>query len=543
MTDSVILHHAEPGAGESSNARNLRILKRASDASPTPRIAFYLANTYKDAGRFVEAIDCYAQRIAFGPGYRDEWLFAHLYKARMERAAGRISEAKSTLFAAIGAAPDWSEFWMELSYIYYDERKYEQSIGAAFLARGHAPPATELWRELNKYADQPLRIISWCYEHMGDIANALKWAEAARATIGLSDVEWEDRIRRLQGPADATRAQGSRSAALPKPAFPARSIALHRPGAIGDILMTLNLLPLLRNKHPGARLSYYCHPTIANAMAELFRAVGVDEVIDSALFHADAARHDLRINLIGYPLAEGYPDRPMRKHLLEYFADEMAIELPSDRITGGTILPSLELPQPARLETLPAGPYATVEVDTGWSVYREWPIDRWAEVLSRTPQMRVYQIGVHTDPKVRGACHEFMGTPLATAIRLFAHATLHLGVDSFANHLTNYTWQPLHQGRPSGAARRVRGIILWGSTQASAAGYGRNANLVSPQTLACQPCFREDPSLSQHPRGLCINPPGQTRYDDPRHQCMRNITVEQVAQVVAEAWRTATSGD
>ena len=31
-----------------------------------------------------------------------------------------------------------------------------------------------------------------------------------------------------------------------------------------------------------------------------------------------------------------------------------------------------------------------------------------------------------------------MGTPLSTAVALVANASLHLGVDSFANHLTHY---------------------------------------------------------------------------------------------------------
>jgi len=76
-------------------------------------------------------------------------------------------------------------------------------------------------------------------------------------------------------------------------------------------------------------------------------------------------------------------------------------------------------------------------------------------------------------------------------------------------------------------------VILWGSTQASAAGYPHNANI--SLGLPCQPCFREDPTVSKMPRGVCINPPGQT-YDRPRHACMHGIKVDDVVAQVQHAW-------
>src|SRR5262249_17477225 len=155
---------------------------------------------------------------------------------------GRIAAAKTTLFDAIAKASDWSEFWMELSYIYYGEGNCEASIGTALMAHNNAPPPTQLWREINKYTDQPLRLISWCYEHMADTPNALKYALDARAAIGRPDGEWEDRIARLQGAPQAVPADHTANVRLSS-RREAHRIALHRPGAIGDILVTLNLVP------------------------------------------------------------------------------------------------------------------------------------------------------------------------------------------------------------------------------------------------------------------------------------------------------------
>jgi ADP-heptose:LPS heptosyltransferase/SAM-dependent methyltransferase/tetratricopeptide (TPR) repeat protein len=513
LSDSVIRHDAAPGVGEGANARNLRILAEECAQAPTPRSVFYLANTHKDAGRWREAIEWYAKRIAMGEGFRDEWLFAWLYKARCERAAGDAAAAERTLLEAAGRERSWAELWMELAYTAYDQKRYQHAIGHSLEAADAPMPPTQLWREPNKYTDQPARLISWCHEHLGDMRAALDWAYRARARIGAPDAEWDVRIRRLE------------AAQAPTPArFVSPRIALLRPGAIGDIMMTLNLLPLLRAAYPGHAIHYACDRAIGSALAELMRVAGVDAVEDCAGFSTQANGFARTFNLIGYPIAEGYPERPMRKHLIEYFAAEMGLTIAD--------LPSLHLAQPTRPANLPAR-YATLQVKSGWSAYKHWPHERWEALLAACSDVPVVQLGTADERRVAGARHEYMGTPLSTAIALVANATLHLGIDSFANHLTNYVWTG-----GSAEGRRVPAVILWGSTQASAAGYAHNVNL--SLGLFCQPCFREDPAVSRMPRGPCINPPGQV-YEEPRHACMHGISVERVVEEVRRAWGQAAA--
>ena len=513
LTDSVIRHDAAPGAGESANARNLRILSEECAQSPTPRSAFYLANTHKDAGRWREAVEWYAKRIAMGEGFRDEWLFAYLYKGRCERAAGERTAAEATLLEAVSRERGWAEFWMELAYLAYDQQRYTHAIGYSLHAADAPVPATQLWREPNKYTDQPPRLISWCHEHLSDLRQALVWALRARDRIGAGDAEWEARIARL-----ATQA------GEPLVSTPPR-LAIHRPGAIGDILMTLNLVPLLRAAFPGHAIHYLCNRAIGAGLGEIMRVAGVDVVEDCAGFAPRAGDYARIYNLIGYPIAEGYPERPMRRHLIDYFAAELGLA-PSE-------LPSLQLRRPPRPAGLPPR-YATLQIKAGWSVYKNWPTERWEAVLRDCREIPVVQIGAAEEPRVAGARHDFMGTPLTTAIALVANATLHLGVDSFANHLTNYVWTDERDSD----TRRVPAVILWGSTQASAAGYRHNRNI--SLGLSCQPCFREDPAVSKMPRGPCINPPGQV-YAQPRHACMHGIAVERVVEEVQSAWCSATA--
>lgn len=505
LNDTVVRHDAAPGFGENANVRNLRILEEEFKDNPTPRVAFYLGNTHKDAGRWAEAIPVYAERISMGVGYWDEWLFAYLYKARAERALGKLAEAKATLLEALSKASDWSEFWMELAYIAHDEKLWAECIGYCWLAQSKIPPATQLWREWNKYSDQPLRTMSWAYEFLNDTAQALHWAEKAKTAIGVPDADWDARIARLKGAATPLSTSTSK-------------IALHRPGAIGDIIMTLNMVPELRKEYPDAEIHYFCAGAIADQLHDLMFAAGIKGVHDCASLDAKKGDFDSIYNLIGYPLAEGYPEKKMQRHLLQYFAEEMGLD-----------------PAPIRALTLQAFPrpeglpqkYATLQVKAGWSVYKNWPMDRWEKVVAQCPEIPIFQIGTSTEPRIVGADHRFMGTPLMTAVNILSNSSMHLGVDSFANHLTNYYWMR------GDVVEKIRGVILWGSTQASAAGYAHNENI--SLDLFCQPCFREDPAISKMSRGPCITPPNQV-YQDPHHACMFGIKVETVVAAAKRQW-------
>ena len=516
--DVLILHNAAPGAGEDSNARNLRILEAEWADEPSPRTAFYLADTHRDAGRWDAAIAWYGRRIDFGEGFRDELLFAHLYRGRCLRSAGRPDAADAALAIAGELAPGWMEFVMERAHCAYAKGDYGRAIELASRAIAQPVPPTPLWREVDKYTDGPLRLISWCYEHQGKLARALEFGERAKAAIGRPDVEWDQRLARLAaatGPAVSSRKQAA--------------IALCRPGAIGDVLTTLNLIPALREANPGLAVHYFCDPRIgrADALGALMLAAGVDLVLDSAGFGQWQQLYERAVNLVGYPLAEGYPEKPMRRHLLQYFAAEMGLDedrgppkfdraiTHDDLVRQGFALPALTLPQPPRPKIAPPGDYATLQVRAGWSKYKQWPRARWDEVIAALP-FPVVELDEASTPK------------LADAVALVANARMHLGIDSFANHLTNYFWTNQRGGR------RVPAVILWGSTQASAAGYPHNVNI--SLGLACQPCFRENPEISRQPRGPCVNPPRASYDDSMPHACMDRISVEQVIAAAREMW-------
>jgi ADP-heptose:LPS heptosyltransferase/SAM-dependent methyltransferase len=300
-------------------------------------------------------------------------------------------------------------------------------------------------------------------------------------------------------------------------------IALHRPGAIGDIIMTLALVPLLKQKYPEHEIEYFCHPSIGTQLGRLMIAAGVNRGVDCAKLEERKDQFDHVFNLIGYPLHQGYPFKPMTKHLIEYFADEVGLDKYSPAVDFVLELPHLTAALPPRLPDMPER-YATIHPIAGWSVYKNWPLDRWQQVIDARPDIKFYQIGGDKDQPLLNVNTRFMGKPLDESMVLMTRADLHVGIDSWTNHLTNVEWK----GRGFTPA-----VILWGSTQWDAAGYPRNDNL--SRGLPCQPCFREDPKISRMPIGPCITPPGQV-YEKPMHACMHEITVENVLQHIEARW-------
>lgn len=298
-----------------------------------------------------------------------------------------------------------------------------------------------------------------------------------------------------------------------------KRIAINRPGAIGDIIMILNLVPSLKEKHPDYQIDFYCAEHIGNGLRYIMEYAGINKIFPHTVLAENKKRYLKVFNLIGYPFHENYPMTPMRQHLIQYFAEELGLD--SDKMYR------LTLPLPPKPENAPIS-YATIQNKTGWSNYKEWFPERWEELVKMC-DFPVIQIGEKDAYKIPGAIHDYMGQDLTTAISLIANSNLHIGLDSFGNHLTNYQWQSQKE------LRDIPAIILWGSSQATAAGYSRNINISSG--LNCQPCFKQNPELVKDITGEPCNNPPEQNYHSPRHECMMQISVEQVFAEIQKKWQ------
>ena len=284
-------------------------------------------------------------------------------------------------------------------------------------------------------------------------------------------------------------------------------IALIRPGALGDIIMTFNFVEKLKESH---EVSYFCHKSSLNLLNNF---VTKNKIVNFyTLEDYNQKEFDKTISLIGYPVDKGYPHKKMEKHLLQYFANEMGASFDFDSFV-------LNLPSfPKKINNRNTPRYITFQNKTGWSIYKEWW--GWQKLINlikeKNPNIEIYQIGGPNDPQIKNIDGSFCGDSFEDNVAAQAWAKLHIGLDSVFNHTTNINWR--NKGK-------TKSIILFGSTQAEASGYPHNDNI--SLVLLCQPCFKEDPKVSTVSLGLCDNPPNQT-YENPQHACMKGITPEMV---------------
>lgn len=490
--------------------RDSALLEQALIDDPNnTRYQFYLAQSYRDAGKLEKAKDAYLKRATMGGWDEEVWYSLFQAVAMLEAMGAADDEVISGYMKVWEQRPHRIEPLHALARYLRVLGRYEMAAMIARRGMLQPMPTDILFVDASVYR--------WRMKDEFSVATSYLPDQRADGHRALKEILRE----RHYHPSEEARLlinQKFFESVLPPPAESERPIALDRKGAFGDILMTLNLLPAVKARWPGRPIHYYCAAGYGKVLRPVLLAAGVDDVRDCEDLHGDYAARRVGpcLSLQGYPTDEGYPERPMPRHLLASFARDigltdlaeqmptlaqlhMAVEqrqpaaLPSE-------LPSLVIPEPPRLADLPAR-YVTLHTQAGWSPYKNWSPLRWGEVVQalRAQGIAVVQIGGASDAAIDGVSLRVNDRPMVDQIAALAHAQAHLGIDSWPNHLTHWLWQ-----RADGSTRRVPGVILWGATQAAAAGYPSNINLSA--ATVCQPCFREDPKFSQHDRGACTHP-------------------------------------
>lgn len=268
-----------------------------------------------------------------------------------------------------------------------------------------------------------------------------------------------------------------------------RELHLNRPGAIGDIIMTLIAIDKYKKLNPNDKIIYYCDPGWKDLP---LICPAVDEVRSSA---------DFDLTIEGAQNLYGYTATPLTKHLTWYFGKELGLD---DHFYNYGFTPKFQPIQNECLDLLVEGktPIITIHCNSGWSPYKDWDIQNWQIVVNKIHEKfqnkyAIVQIG-KSDMKLKGTIDMRNKLSVTECIQLIKKATLHLGIDSFSNHAT-----ALLPYTPS--------IILWGSTHPSIFGYGHNTNIWKP--LKCSPCNK-------------IN--GQEPCPLEPNKCINNITVDEV---------------
>lgn len=279
-------------------------------------------------------------------------------------------------------------------------------------------------------------------------------------------------------------------------------IHVNRPGAAGDIIMTLQVIEKYKKLHPDIKVIYYCDPFYKELPRLSF---AVNEIKPSSEFNFNLSNS---VNFYGY---SGYP---LLHHLMYNFCKEMGLD---DNCYNYGFNPIFYPSSNPDLNSLLASKknIITFHCTAGWSPYKNWQMNNWQELVNRINKLNNYilvQIGAKEDPVLTGVINTMGKFSIVESIRLIKSAYLHLGVDSFSNHAT-------------ALLPYTPGIILWGSTSPLEFGYGHNVNVWKP--LKCSPCHKQYDWKILNPNGKCPLDKLQT-WETPLHPCMANITVDEV---------------
>ena len=268
-----------------------------------------------------------------------------------------------------------------------------------------------------------------------------------------------------------------------------------RNGALGDILTILHLRDQIRQKF--GPFDLYCHPT-CHAILNTF--VEKNDLCDG--FYSSLTGFPAHaLGLTMYPFHEGYPNQGHpKKHILHYVQDELG--LPNEWPDGLSLIGGIKQKN-----------LITIQTTTGWSRWKEYP---WNEDLIDALRLdfRIVQVGGPNTPILNGIKEHTIGLPFEDSLLMQSQAAFHIGPDSVFNHTTHYKW----------SGGRTLGVIYFGSTSHKLTGYPTNKNL--SLDLPCQPCFRENPEISNQNITPC--PYG--------HKCLNDLTPEQVVSIIRESY-------
>lgn len=326
-------------------------------------------------------------------------------------------------------------------------------------------------------------------------------------------------------------------------------ILVIRPGGIGDMIILLPVLRLLKKYAPNAAIDVICEQRNAAALAladlktsvlqydrhplqllAALRSRRYDVVVDTEQFHHFSA---IFARLSNAPMRIGFRINPRRiplyTHLVNYAVEGseglqfLSLLAPlgiRDTCTVAESLASTDMSiAPAAAQQIApvarVGPYAIIHPAASAS-YKRWNLDAFKELANRlhsTQGLGIACIGDRSDQPICSAISETAAASGATAVSLAGQLTLHetatlikgarvfIGADSGLAHLA------IALGTPS--------VVLFGPTDPAKWGFCSHQHAVVHGDLPCAPCCM----FGSHKPCRTI-------------ACMEAITVDQVLTAV-----------
>jgi tetratricopeptide (TPR) repeat protein len=180
-SDAVIVEHRpDPRQRVRKTGRNLAILEAeaADTATPAPRLLFYLAREYADAGRYQQALAAYEQYLAVCQWDEERYL-AQTAVAALHRALSQYDRAVDADLQALKTAPQRPEAYFGLAQSYYFLEAWSHVVHWAEIGNAlPLPPDGHINNPRANAFDWIIYYVNALYR-LGRTEEALSWTQRA----------------------------------------------------------------------------------------------------------------------------------------------------------------------------------------------------------------------------------------------------------------------------------------------------------------------------------------------------------------------------
>jgi ADP-heptose:LPS heptosyltransferase len=232
-------------------------------------------------------------------------------------------------------------------------------------------------------------------------------------------------------------------------------------GGMGDALLATPALKALKQSRPDLELRVLCNENHL-------------EILEPSPFldYVSTSKDDSRFrNAPALTTCYGMfrPSVSVQKHATAIIADMLGVTLDDQRLH----IPLSRADEEKALNIV-AGYRIPVSLHVSSSSlrYKNWPMDRWAELVRRLPECTFIQLGETKDPEVPSAVDVRGMTTVREAVAVVKHTRGFVGIDSFFNHAS------IAVGKP--------GVVLFGPSTPVIWGHPENTNLYAG--VECSPC-------------------------------------------------------
>ncbi len=319
-----------------------------------------------------------------------------------------------------------------------------------------------------------------------------------------------------------------------------KKIALIRFSSIGDIVLTLPVVHLLRKQWPEAELHFITKRLFHDLLSgettiTKFHLLDKNESLRSMKSELVAEQFDLIVDLhdnlrsryltlgVGVQVVRYQKERLRR--LLYLYLKKREFVVPVWRrylnaVDGGNSEPDFSLSLPEKVhhsvdKLLPNTPFLVIAPGSTWAT-KEWPLERYRELapLLSEGSFKVVVVGGEKDRKVQDVIQEQLSDRLislageltiAESAAVVARASLLLTVDTGMMHI--------------GSAFNRPALVLFGSTVKEFGFFPASSKArVFEQDLPCRPCSHT----------------GKKTCPKKHHRCMNNVSAEVIATAVIQ---------